>query len=137
MYLTRPWLATCSATLESVSCAAPGDCTAGGGYIETASVDQPFVVSESAGTWTSAEEVSGVSSGFVQTVACPDEADCTVAGIAWRRLPHREGGSADRRYHDLHDHPEQGHRPLRAGQLPGNSDYNSSPPASKTLKVLK
>jgi large repetitive protein len=66
---------TGSAALESVSCAAQGECTAGGG-----AVGQPFVVSEASGTWGSAQPVAGVSAGVISTISCPDASDCTAAG---------------------------------------------------------
>lgn len=70
----------------SVSCAAPGDCTAGGSYTNTTS-SAPFLVSESGHTWASAQEVTGFPAlnsaayGDVASVSCPDATDCTAVGL--------------------------------------------------------
>lgn len=75
------------AVLESVSCAAPGECTAGGGYGETTGAAAPFVVSETSGTsgtggtWGGAQQVTGTPDADITSVSCPDATDCTAAGI--------------------------------------------------------
>jgi hypothetical protein len=64
------------AYLDSVACAAPGDCTASG---ESNSV---FVVSESGGSWSAAQSLPPPVwslQGMTTTIACPDITDCTVA----------------------------------------------------------
>ncbi len=77
--------------LTSLSCGAPGDCTAGGSY-QYATVQQPFLVSESGHSWGDPQPVPGIatvgSSGpgdnslenLVTSVSCPDASDCAVAG---------------------------------------------------------
>jgi hypothetical protein len=78
-----------SSALFSVSCSAPGDCTAGGDY-NTGTGNVPFVVSESGGTWGTPQAVpdfaalnstsSGNTSGYVLSVSCPDTTDCAAVG---------------------------------------------------------
>ncbi len=76
-----------SAVLLGVSCAVPGDCTAGGAYLRASSAvstAQPFVISESDepdGTWGSPQQVTGLSSGVITTISCPGASDCTAAGF--------------------------------------------------------
>jgi hypothetical protein len=48
------------ATFDSVSCGAPGNCSAGGSYSSTLPDEEPFLVSEANGTWGNAEEVPGL-----------------------------------------------------------------------------
>ena len=67
---------TGNAELTSVSCAAQGQCTAGGGI-----AGQPFVVSESSGAWGNARAVTSVSTGAIMAISCPDASDCTAAGF--------------------------------------------------------
>jgi Big-like domain-containing protein len=82
---------------SSLSCGAPGDCTAGGTYEFSNSqygvVQQPFIVSESGHSWGQPQPVPGIatlsSSGagndnaqnMVSSVSCPDAGDCVVTGI--------------------------------------------------------
>ena len=66
---------TGNAELTSVSCAARGECTAGGVI-----AGQPFVVSESAGTWSNAQQVTGVPTGDITAISCPEAGECTAAG---------------------------------------------------------
>ena len=74
-----PGLASLSSTgnaeLTSVSCPAQEECSAGGGI-----AGQPFVVSESSGTWGNAQPVTGVSAGAITAISCPAASDCTAAG---------------------------------------------------------
>ena len=67
------------AEFYGISCAAPGDCAAGGQYGSKknySDVNQAFVVSETGGVWGSAEEVPGTASldtgsdGLLQSVDC-------------------------------------------------------------------
>ena len=50
-----------NAELGSVSCTAPGDCSAGGGYAASASIFQAFVVDEIHGIWHTAITVPGIT----------------------------------------------------------------------------
>ncbi|HKD90234.1 MAG TPA: Ig-like domain-containing protein [Streptosporangiaceae bacterium] len=83
--------------LTSLSCGAPGDCTAGGSY-QYGTVQQPFIVSESSHTWGEPEPIPGIaevsSSGQgnngrgnqVTSVSCPDASDCAVVGTFFPEL---------------------------------------------------
>jgi hypothetical protein len=75
------------AKINSVSCPAVGDCTAGGSYGDGPDHQQAFIVSETGGTWGSAEEVPGTAAldtgspgAAVVSVSCPAAGDCTAGG---------------------------------------------------------
>jgi hypothetical protein len=69
-----------------VSCAAAGDCSAGGTYADSPSHAQAFVVSQVNGTWSTAEEVPGTAKlnagggGIVYSVSCAAAGDCSAGG---------------------------------------------------------
>jgi hypothetical protein len=72
-----------TAEITSVSCAAAGDCSAGGSYENGGG--QAFVISRAGGTWGPAEEVPGtatLSKGNAQvtTVSCPPSGTCSAGG---------------------------------------------------------
>ncbi len=76
-----------NARVSSVSCASPGNCAAGGDYTSDASGRlQAFVVSETGGSWGTAQEVAGnVNTGaglgaFVDTVSCASAGNCAAGG---------------------------------------------------------
>jgi hypothetical protein len=76
---------------DSLSCGAPGDCTAGGSY-QYGAVVQPFIVSESGHSWGQPQPIPGIASvsssgqgdnsaeNQVTSVSCPDAGDCAVVG---------------------------------------------------------
>jgi hypothetical protein len=76
------------ATLESVSCASAGNCSAGGYYTDGSGNGQVFVVSEIHGTWGTAEEIPGTAGldqgGFldaqVESVSCASAGNCSAVG---------------------------------------------------------
>jgi len=76
------------APLLSVSCASAGNCSAGGYYTDGANEEQPFVVSEVAGTWGTAQQVPGTAAlntkliGVVVAVSCASAGTCTAVGNA-------------------------------------------------------
>lgn len=88
--------------LTSLSCGAPGDCTAGGTYqysnSQYGAVQQPFIVSESGHSWGEPQPIPGIGSvsssgqgneaypNEVTSVSCPDSGDCAVAGTFFPRL---------------------------------------------------
>jgi hypothetical protein len=83
-----------NSALWTLSCAAPGDCTAGGYYLAVgADSEVPFTVTELGHTWGQAQAIPGLAAlstgsgqlGVVSGVACPDAGDCTVAGITTSR----------------------------------------------------
>src|SRR6266851_3766927 len=76
-----------NARVSSVSCASPGNCAAGGDYTSDASGRlQAFVVSETGGSWGTAQEVAGnVNTGaglgaFVDTLSCASAGNCAAGG---------------------------------------------------------
>jgi len=74
------------ARVDSVSCAAPGDCAAGGSYTDGSAHRQAFVVSETNGVWGEAVEVPGTTAlngggdAVVDSVSCAEAGDCAVGG---------------------------------------------------------
>ena len=70
----------------SVSCAAAGDCTAGGSYEDGSGHFQAFVVTEANGTWGKAKEVPGTATlnagggARVTSVSCGAAGDCSAGG---------------------------------------------------------
>ncbi|HEV2373295.1 MAG TPA: hypothetical protein VGS19_14120 [Streptosporangiaceae bacterium] len=77
-----------SASITSVSCMAPGTCTAGG-YRWERNNEQGFVVSETDGTWGRAQAVPGMAAldagggGQVTTLSCASAGNCVAGG--WYR----------------------------------------------------
>jgi hypothetical protein len=76
--------------VKALSCSAPGDCTLGGGYLDSSHHDQAFLATEKNGHWAKAEKVPG-SSGLnagghaqVTFVSCRKAGYCTVAGDTQR-----------------------------------------------------
>jgi hypothetical protein len=71
--------------VNSVSCAAAGDCSAGGDY-DTAAGNQAFVITQTNGTWSKAEEVPGTASlntggnAQVTSVSCTAPGNCSAVG---------------------------------------------------------
>jgi hypothetical protein len=86
---TTPSSASNSAVATSVSCASPGNCSAGGSYDEVPSVTRgkAFVVDETNGVWGKAKTLSGITFGsaggwsLVDSVSCPTAADCAAVGF--------------------------------------------------------
>lgn len=73
------------ATLDAVSCASVGDCTAVGNYTDAAGDTQGLIVSESAGSWSpavAAAPPSGPSPEFgtLASVSCPTATTCVAVG---------------------------------------------------------
>lgn len=77
------------ARIESVSCASPGSCSAGGYYdasVRGTTFGQPFVASEVHGTWHKAIPVPGAralnarKNGFISSVSCTRPGDCSAGG---------------------------------------------------------
>jgi hypothetical protein len=86
---TLPKNGSTGGELNSVSCASPGSCSAGGAYRDRTGIWRPFAVSEKNGTWGKAQEIAGISSanlgGLVEPagiefMSCPAAGDCTAAG---------------------------------------------------------
>ena len=75
------------AQINSVSCTSAGDCTAAGFYLDVSFNTQAFVVSESGGTWGTAEEIPGAAAldqgspgAMAVAVSCGAPGDCSVTG---------------------------------------------------------
>ena len=74
------------ARVNSVSCAQPGDCAAGGAYTDGLGHPQGFVVGEVNGVWGTAEEVPGLAAlnvgggAGVFSVSCAQPGDCGAGG---------------------------------------------------------
>ena len=74
------------ASLSSVSCASPGNCSAGGSYADASHFSQALVVDETGGKWGSAEEVPGTAllntggEASISSVSCPSAGNCSAAG---------------------------------------------------------
>jgi hypothetical protein len=73
------------AEVESVSCAAPGDCSAGGYYLDRHDNQQAFVVTQRGGRWGRAVEVRGsarliAGGGAIESVSCTRVGYCSAGG---------------------------------------------------------
>ena len=72
----------------SISCAAPGDCAAGGLYTDGGGNQQAFVVDESNGSWGNAIKVPGTASlnpggtAGVDSISCAAVGDCAAGGYS-------------------------------------------------------
>jgi hypothetical protein len=78
---------TGQAQVNSVSCASPGNCTAGGQYVDGSRHEQAFVDSQVNGTWGQAIEVPGTAAlntggiAQVNSVSCAPAGGCAVGGF--------------------------------------------------------
>jgi hypothetical protein len=72
--------------LFSVSCASPGNCSAGGNYALNAKRSQAFVVDETNGVWGAAQTVPGFTNRDasvnteVYVMSCPSAGNCSAGG---------------------------------------------------------
>lgn len=75
-----------TAAVNSVSCAAPGNCIAGGSYMQNGLGQQAFVASEVNGAWHTAELVPGSAKlnkgggGVITSVSCTAPGNCGAGG---------------------------------------------------------
>jgi hypothetical protein len=76
-----------AAKITSISCSAPGECSAGGQYTDSSGISQAFVVTETGGTWGNARRVPGTESlnrikpgAQVLSVSCGAAGDCGAGG---------------------------------------------------------
>ncbi len=73
-----------NAGINSVSCASPGNCVAGGSYTDRAGHTQAFLVTEKGGAWSAAQEVAGKlnagGNATVNTVSCRSAGNCGAGG---------------------------------------------------------
>src|SRR5215470_5605217 len=76
-----------NAEIVSVSCASPGNCSAGGYVRDNAGHDQALVVSQINGTWAAAAKVPSAAAlgtggtAHVSTVSCASPGNCAAAGL--------------------------------------------------------
>jgi len=76
-----------TAGIASMSCASPGNCSAGGDYADSLDTFQAFVVSQVNGTWHAAIEVPGTAalnrggSAQVGSVSCAAAGGCSAGGF--------------------------------------------------------
>src|SRR5262249_40657292 len=71
------------AQVNSVSCAAAGNCSAGGYYTSSAGPTPAFVVNETNGTWGSVQVVGAalnIYAAAVNSVSCPSAGHCSAGG---------------------------------------------------------
>jgi hypothetical protein len=75
-----------SAQVDTVSCAAAGDCAALGGYVDASGLTQVFVTEEKNGSWSDAQPLPGLAFlnrrglAFVHSVSCAAPGDCVAVG---------------------------------------------------------
>jgi hypothetical protein len=72
------------AQVNSVSCAAPGDCSAGGSYQDSSGHLQAFVVTETNGTWGELKKVAtafNAASSDLDTLSCASVGNCSAGGL--------------------------------------------------------
>ena len=89
-----------NAGVNSVSCASPGNCAAGGWYSSSLGKSQAFVADEVAGTWKPAVEVPGSATlnvgenAGVGSVSCASPGNCAAGGW-YSLLEHSQAFVAD------------------------------------------
>lgn len=84
-----------NANIAAISCPAPGECAAGGSYLDGTSHGQAFVVSQKKGVWGAAIQVPGTAKlnrnyAAVTSVACGAVGDCVAGGTYTGFSGHRE-----------------------------------------------
>jgi hypothetical protein len=83
------------AAIASVSCASAGNCSAGGGYLDS-SGSQAFVVSQVNGTWGTAKKVPGSAAlntgrtAAINAVSCASAGNCSAGGSYLDRSGHAQ-----------------------------------------------
>jgi hypothetical protein len=85
------------AVVASVSCASPGNCSAGGYYTDASNHRQAFVVTETGGAWGTAQEVPGTAAmnvgpdAEVTSVSCASPGNCSAGGY-YTGAANQQGG---------------------------------------------
>jgi hypothetical protein len=86
------------ASLDSVSCASAGNCSAGGVYSPNSSGTQVFVADEIGGAWSAAEQISGMAAldqgapASISSISCASAGNCSVVGT------YRDGSGNDQAF---------------------------------------
>jgi hypothetical protein len=84
------------ASVTSISCGAPGDCSAAGYYTDAQGYQQVFIASDGGGVWSTGKELPGTAAlnggggATIASISCRGAASCTVAGSA---MVHQGTGS--------------------------------------------
>jgi hypothetical protein len=81
---------TFTATISSLSCASAGNCSAGGQYERSGSLF-PFVVSETSGTWGSAQYVPDATGSTDPPLSCASATHCVAGGSTVQGNPAQGG----------------------------------------------
>ena len=110
--LPGPAVINASGSVNSVSCASPGNCSAGGYYASgvNGALYHAFVVSEKNGRWGKAEQVPGTASHVtwynnqVSSVSCPSAGNCGVGG-AYGNTEAFVAGQKNGRWHTAEQAP--------------------------------
>jgi len=72
--------------LDAVGCTGPGNCVAGGGYVDTSGNGDPLLLNLQSGAWAPSEAPvpSGESNqwSIIQSVSCPAAGSCVADGSA-------------------------------------------------------
>jgi Bacterial Ig-like domain (group 3) len=73
-----------NAEVDTISCASPGNCAAGGSYTDRAGHTQAFLVTEKGGRWSAAQEVARAlnvgGNAIVDSVSCRSAGNCGAGG---------------------------------------------------------
>jgi hypothetical protein len=73
-----------NAVITSVSCASPGNCSAGGSYASSRTRDQAFVVDETGGSWGTAQQIAAARNkggeARLLSVSCTSPGNCSAGG---------------------------------------------------------
>ena len=116
-----------NAEVDSISCAAAGECAAGGVYNAVGDTGQAFVVSETNGTWGNAIEVPGSAktlhdnfSGSWISISCAAAGECAA------------GGSYD---HGLSSDYSEANQAFVAGETNGSWGKAINVPGTATLNA--
>jgi hypothetical protein len=69
-----------TASVQTVSCGAAGNCSAGGTYEDGSLGEHPFVVTEVGGVWGKVEQVPGTGNGQLISLSCTSAGSCGAVG---------------------------------------------------------
>jgi len=116
------------ATAATVSCATSGNCTVGGVFQDNANRHQPFVLTETAGSWGQAGRVSGSTAFTSSTETSIAALSCASAGNCVAGGSYSSGVSDDQAYVLTQTHGAWG----KAALLPGLASLNQGGDASVT-----
>jgi hypothetical protein len=116
------------ATAATVSCATSGNCTVGGVFQDNANRHQPFVLTETAGSWGQAGPVSGSTAFTSSTETSIAALSCASAGNSVAGGSYSSGVSDDQAYVLTQTHGAWG----KAALLPGLASLNQGGDAHRS-----